>query len=400
MKPGSRMLLSISAIMMAALTLRIIYTSISPLQLDIQGELGASFSEFGMLSALPQFCAGVFSFALPFLLKRFTPEQIAAMGLGLMCILIATPVLVSSLGWLYFVVILVGAGIAFTQPALQAVIKHHFPDRSMQMVALTILCMHMGSSIAAFTTHGFSISLGNWRWSLFLFGLVMLSSAIIWILTFRSDIQQHISAANRPARPVTRHLYFDKITWLIVLYFVSSGIIYISLLAWLPNFFYSILPDKQHAANMLGVFVFNQAIAAFVLTLFARDHWNKRQLLYLAGALTLCGVAIALLADTRWAMAFPLLCGLGLGISFPVAMTLPHLYGDNPHETATLSMFALGVGSTLCAPFPFLIGWLKDISNNPDILLWVTLVSAMTMILVIPGFKPRQVLVELDQKAG
>ncbi len=383
-----RMILSIIAIMMASLTLRIIYTSISPLQLETQNSLGTSFGEFGMLAALPQLCAGIFSFSLPFLLKKYNSEQIAAIGLGLMCVLISTPLVAGSLFRLYLLVSLVGVGIAITQPALQAVIKHHFPNHSMQMVALMILCMHFGSSLAAIETHNLATRFGDWHWSLFIFGMIICCSTFIWVASFKADIRPHKSAPPHQPTPSMKHLHFKKMTWLIVMYFVSSGIIYISLLAWLPNYFYSINSDKQHAANMLGVFVFNQAIAAFLLIMFARDHWNKRLLLLLAAGLTICGISIAIFAGPEWSLAFPLLCGLGLGVSFPVAMTLPHMYGNNPSETATLTMFALGVGSTLCAPFPFVIGWLKDISNNPDVLLWITLSSAVFMLVLIPVFKP------------
>jgi len=387
---NSRLLLYIAAIIAASTSLRIIYTCISPLQLEIQQDLGASYSQFGLLAALPQLCAGAFSFALPLLLRRANAEQIGLAGLAMISILVLTPFVVTSLAWLYLFVIIIGIGIAVCQPVLNGVIKHHFHARSMQMVALMALCMHVGSSFAAITTHGFAEYFGDWRWSLFTFGVITLLFLLVWFIAFFNDIKRPQHTEKQIEKVDTSHLYFSKTTWLIVSYFTSSGIIYISLLAWLPNYFHSINGDGQYAAYMLGLFVANQAAAAFLLTLFSRNSWDKRRMLYLAGLLIFGSVIVAVIGDETIAPLFPVLAGLGLGISFPVALSLPHSYGENPYETATLSMFGLGLGSGFSAPFPFIIGWLKDHTSIPNVLVWVVLLSLALMFAVSYQFKPKQ----------
>jgi CP family cyanate transporter-like MFS transporter len=376
------------AIIGASFSLRIIYTSISPLQLDIQYDLNASYSDFGLLASLAQFCAGICSFAFPFLLRRYNPEQIGFLALLLLSTLLLSPLLLSSMSWFYAFVIIVGTGIAISQPALQAVIKHYFPHHTMQVVALMVLCMHLGSSFASIATISFAQQFGDWRWSLFSFGMISLFGAIIWLLVFLKQINRRINnQLGTQTAPVT-HLYFSKTTWLIVLYFTSSGVIYISLLAWLPDFFHQFESGSDSVASMLGIFVLSQAIAAFLLTLFSRDHWDKRKLLYLSTLLVIAAIAVAEFASSSMIILFPILAGLGLGISFPVAMSLPHSYGKTHQETATLSMFGLGLGSAFSAPSPFIIGWLKDHTQFENILIWVALLNALIMLLTAYRLTP------------
>ncbi|MGV6818472.1 MAG: MFS transporter [Thiotrichales bacterium] len=376
----------IIAILLGSMTLRIIFTGISPHQQAVQEDLGASYAQFGLLAALPQFCTGLFSFLLPLALRLASPEQVALVGLTLISTLLLAPFTGHSLGMLYLLVILGGAGIALTQPAMQAVIKHHYPRRTLQMVSLSILGMNCGAGLTAIASPALANSLGGWTWALGFLGLLIVPCAIFWAMSFSVDL--HTPTAP-PARKISNgKMYKSKLTWLIVAYFVSSGTVYISLLSWLPGFFQEQGDSHQHAANMLGIFVFSQAVAALGLTIISRDHWGRRKLLTLGFVLMITGILIAI---TQWRIGlifFPVLTGLGLGVSFPVAMSLPHAYSTSPEETAQLTMYALGAGSMLCAPFPFFIGWLKDLNLLADPLIVIVLTSSLVMAGIIPLLSP------------
>jgi len=140
---------------------------------------------------------------------------------------------------------------------------------------------------------------------------------------------------------------------------------------------------------MLGLFLFCQALPALALAIVARDHWSKRSLLTAGGVLTGVGILIAFLDWKVGIVLFPILAGLGLGSSFPGGVSLPHYYGDSPHETARLTMYGLGIGSIACAPFPFVIGWLKDLQSPVDPLIAIILLSTLIMLAIIPALKPR-----------
>lgn len=377
----------IVAILLAALTLRVIFTGVSPHQLALQDSLNASYSEFGLLAALPQFSAGLFSFLIPLAMRYANSEQITLAGLVLMASLILTPLAADSLHLVYLLFIVGGAGISLAQPAMQAVIKHHYPTRTLQMVSLTILGLHSGAGFTAVVSPYLAQNLGGWAWSLSFLGVLIAVCAIFWAITFSTDLNALGRRPKRAYKPKGR-LHRQKITWLITIYFVSSGTVYISLLSWLPGYFLELGKSAQYGANMLGAFVFCQALSALTLTIFSRDHWGRRKLLTVGTVLTALGITVAVFEWQAGIELFPILTGLGLGISFPVAMSLPHAYGSTPQETAKLTMFALGIGSMLCAPFPFIVGWIKDIELLQDPLVLIVMASTIVMALIIPTLKP------------
>src|SRR4029079_2217215 len=88
----------------------------------------------------------------------------------------------------------------------------------------------------------------------------------------------------------------------------------------------------------------------------AADHWGSRRV-WLAGAATFQLVAllgIVLWPDAGWAWA--VLLGVAIGPLFPLTMTLPLDAAEHPAEVAALAGMMLGVGYSLSAISPLLLG--------------------------------------------
>jgi CP family cyanate transporter-like MFS transporter len=92
----------------------------------------------------------------------------------------------------------------------------------------------------------------------------------------------------------------------------------------------------------------------------AADHWGRRQRWLTAAAslqfLAIVGVIAAPSAGWLWAV----LLGVAVGPLFPLTMTLPLDATPHPAEVAAIAAMMLGVGYTLSATSPLLLGVVRD----------------------------------------
>ena len=70
--------------------------------------------------------------------------------------------------------------------------------------------------------------------------------------------------------------------------------------------------------------------------------------------------------------SWAVLLGVAIGPLFPLTMTLPLDAAERPAEVAALAGMMLGVGYTLSALSPLLLGAIRDLSGGFDRVLWTT----------------------------
>ena len=79
---------------------------------------------------------------------------------------------------------------------------------------------------------------------------------------------------------------------------------------------------------------------------------------------------------------------MAIGPLFPLTMTLPLDAAERPAEVAALAGMMLGVGYTLSASSPLLLGALRDLTGGFDAVLWALVGAAAILIVVDASFSP------------
>ena len=93
-----------------------------------------------------------------------------------------------------------------------------------------------------------------------------------------------------------------------------------------------------------------------------------------------------LVPDAGWVWA--LLLGAAIGPLFPLTMTLPLDAAERPAEVAALAGMMLGVGYTLSALSPLLLGAIRDLSGGFDPVLWTIVGLGAALVVVDFSFSP------------
>ena len=225
--------------------------------------------------------------------------------------------------------------------------------------------------------------LGNgWRTPLLVFGVVSVALAALWLVLTRTE-PGHNRVEARPLRLPLR----DPLAWrLVAAFFLMSSVFY-GLNSWLPDIYVERGWSESHAGALLAVMNTLTIPTGFAVA-WAADHWGQRRV-WLAGAAALQLAALAgVLAVPEAGWLWAVILGIAIGPLFPLTMTLPLDASDRPSEVASLAGMMLGVGYTLSALSPLLLGVIRDVTGGFNAVLWTLVVVAALLVLVDASVSP------------
>ncbi|MDV6951525.1 CynX/NimT family MFS transporter [Pseudomonas aeruginosa] len=317
--PPLRPWLLLLGLVLVALNLRPALSSLAPLLNQVRDDTGLSAAAAGLLTTAPVLCLGLFAPLAPRLARRIGAER--SVLLILFCL---------------------AGGI---------VLRSLFPQ-----VYTMALCL--GAALAAGATAPLEKLFGNWELALAFWSLPAILAAAFWLPQTRQG--QH---AHRQAFRVIG-LWRDPLAWQVTLYMgLQSSLAYI-VFGWLP----SILIDRGMTAVEAGLVlsgsVMLQLITALLAPWLAARARDQRLAVVLVMATTLAGLLGFLYAPLQTIWGWAVLLGLGQGGTFSIALALIVLRSRDAHVASHLSGMAQGVGYTLAAMGPFMVGVVHDLTGG------------------------------------
>jgi CP family cyanate transporter-like MFS transporter len=251
--------------------------------------------------------------------------------------------------------LIAGASIGIIGVLLPGIIKRDFPRQAGILMGAYTMALCLGAALAAGATAPLAHLLDDrWQPALAFWALPAIVAAIIWTPQARTN--HH---ANSQKWQVVG-LWQDKLAWQVTLYMgLQSSLAYI-VFGWLP----SILIDRGlsavEAGLMLSISVLLQLLTALITPWLATRGRDQRLAIIVVLSMTLAGLLGCLhgALDTLWIWACIL--GLGQGGTFSIALALIVLRSPDAHIAARLSGMSQGVGYTLAAMGPLLVGVIHD----------------------------------------
>ena len=356
--PLVRLLLGAS-LMLIALSLRALFSSLSALLPEVMHGTGAGPAAASLMTAGPVLCLGLFSPAAAPLARRFGIERVVlaallavaagtgARGLGTVPALLAGG-------------LVAGAGIAFGNVLLPGLVKRDFPDRIALLTGLYSMSLSAGAAAAAAATVPLAERAGSWRLGLAAWAAPAALAALLWLPR----------ALHRPAAPPAsapggrRTLWRSGLAWQVSLFMGMQSALAYSVFGWLAP----IMRDRGLAADaagfLLSVSVVGQmagSLAAPALATRGRDQRGAAVALY---GLVLVGLTGCFYAPLGAAWAWAAVLGLGQGGLLAVALTVILLRAPDAATAAGLSGMAQGLGYTLAAGGPLLVGVMRGAAGG------------------------------------
>lgn len=386
--------LTLVALLLVALNLRPALTSVSPVLGSISEALALSPSLQGILTTLPVLFLGLAAPLAPRLVRRIGPERsVFAALLVLALALLARPYVVTTVGTagLFVGTAIAGGCIGIIGVLLPGIVKRDFPRRVSIMTGLYTVALNLGASTAAGTTEPLRQLFGGawqnpWQGALAFWLLPAVLAALFWLPQLKG---------TQPARVATRRgarLRHDRLAWQVSLFMgLQSSLAYI-VFGWLPT----ILQDRGLAAVTAGlalsVSILIQVITAILAPWLGSRMRDQRAVLVGVMALTLIGLLGCLYAPIGSLWLWIVILGLGQGGTFSMALTLLALRAPDATTAASLSAMAQGIGYTLAAMGPLLVGVLHDWSGGWDVVgVLVTAIALGALVMALGAGRDRQV---------
>ena len=389
-----RGVLTLVALLLVALNLRPALTSVSPVLGNIGEALALSPSWQGILTTLPVLFLGLAAPLAPRLVRRIGPERSVFAALVVLAVALLVRPYIGTMG-LFLGTAVAGGCIGIIGVLLPGIVKRDFPRRVSIMTGLYTVALNLGASTAAGTTEPLrqllddvaqGASLSAWQGALAFWLLPAVIAALLWLPQLRGTKPTRVPA-RRGAR--LRH---DSLAWQVSLFMgLQSSLAYI-VFGWLPT----ILQDRGLTAVTAGlalsVSILLQVSTAILAPWIGSRMRDQRTVLAVVMTLTLIGLLGCLYAPIGSVWLWIVVLGLGQGGTFSMALTLLALRAPDATTAASLSAMAQGIGYTLAAAGPLLVGVLHDWSGGWNVVgVLVSAIALGALVMALGAGRDRQV---------
>ena len=371
----------LSAVALAALTLRPQLVGLGPVLPRAQHALGVSHSVAALLTAIPVIGMGVFAPAAAPLAARVGAIRAVSVALAL----IAGGGVARAVAPGAFAVILltipVGVGMGLGNALMVVAVKERFADRPLLVTGVYAAGIQIGSAITTALAVPLADAGDSWRVPMLVFSLAAGGSLAWWLAVTHGG----------GARPVGKRAHFPlrkPVAWLFVALFVFSASVYYGYSAWLPDAFTERGWTASHAGDLVFAINLFAIPSGIIVTLIGdRFAWSRRTLL-IPPAISLSTGALGILLDPSHALLWACVLGIGNGAIFPLMMTLPLDAADRPEQVAGVVGMMLGIGYCAGALSPLAVGALRDATGSFHAGLWLLAICAIGVLIVCSACSP------------
>lgn len=360
----SRKLLLGASVVLIALNLRPVFSSLSVVLPEVMASTGLSPTSASALTTLPVICLGVFAIVAPWLGRRFGTER--TLLACLLMIVVGTLLRgTGSVPLLFAATALAGTGIAISNVLMSALIKRDFAKQAALMMGLYTMAVCAGAAGGAGLTVPLENALGgDWTRALAVWAAPAAVVALIW------------APQALPRKPVpsesghaVRGLWRDPLAWQVTGFMGLQSALAYAVMSWLAPILRERGLDAETAGYVVSVAVMTQLVTCLVVPLVAVKCRNQVGMAVGVSMLTLVALMGCMFAPTGgiWGLwPWAVLLGIAQGGSFSLALTFIVLRSRDSHVAAQLSGMVQGVGYLIAACGPMLVGLLRGWTGSFD----------------------------------
>jgi len=369
-----------------AFSLRTAVTAISPIIDEIRDDIPISDVGIGLIGMLPPIFFALSGFLGPLVSRRLGLEGAILASVGVM---IVGHLLRASSG--SFALLLVGSavtlvGVGICNVMLPPVVKRYFPDRVGLVTAGYATLMSVSTALPSLLAVPLSDSIG-WRFSLAIWAAVAGTAIVPWVLLLARHRRARAVAAldastavEAPDGALERRLWHSPVAVAITITFSVSTLNVYATFAWLPQILVDIVGSTPgEAGSLLAVYAIAGLPASIVAPILVNRLRSPAWVILAGVVFFVVGYLGLLIAPAPLTVLWVLLIGLG-PILFPVCLVLINIRTRSHTGSVALSGFAQGIGYTVGALGPLLVGVLHDASGGWTLPLSFLLVTSFVAI--------------------
>lgn len=370
-----------AALVLVGLALRPQVLVLGPLIGDIKADLGMSHAVAGLLGSIPVVCMGLLAPLGPVLAGSIGPRFGAALcvvlvvGFGLLRAAApeASIALLTTIG--------IGVGMAVVGPILAMVVRLRTPGHPAAGTGAYVVGLVLGATTTAAVAVPLAEAFGGWRGAVAAISGAGVVSLVGWLWLMPRD-----EAGTTRVRPRLPRIPWRRgSAWLLGVIFGTQSVLFYGAITWLPSLYVERGWNATDAAGLVALFTGIGLFATLAVPAFADRLGTRRSQLAVSGAIA--GVGAALMAVTPnepsgslVTLGATALLGLGVGLYFPLGLTLPVDVSGSAEEAASISALMLLAGYLIASTAPVLFGLVRDATGGFEGVMIGFVVVAMLMV--------------------
>ncbi|AZU60627.1 CynX/NimT family MFS transporter [Neobacillus mesonae] len=372
--------LLITAIVLTAFNLRPAITSLGPLIGMIQKDVGLAHWSAGLLMSLPLVVFAFMSPIVPKIANRISNEQTLLLGLSLLFIGIGIRSFPLTF-LLFFGTLLAGMGIAIGNVLLPAIVKEKFPEKFGLMTSVYSTSMALIASLASGVSIPLAVGLDlGWKGAQVVWAIPAAIAVLVWFYLQKFNQQNHNEI--KKVYISAKSIWGSVLSWQIAIFMGFQSLLFYVTISWLPEILHSRGMSMETAGWMLSFSQLMGLPASFFVPVWAGRLRSQIWLAFMLNLSSMLGFAGLL-----WGSSYPILIisiiliGIGLGGTFPLALSYIGFRTRNASQAAALSGMAQSTGYILAAVGPLFMGYLFDHTHSWSIpLLTLIMITVIVMI--------------------
>jgi len=363
----------LAGIVLVGLNLRIAVAAVSPILEAVRADVALTDTLAGVLGTIPVASFAVFGSLAPLLARRFglEPTLMAAMVLSAVGEIVrsATSTPAGFLGW----TVIALAGMGMGNVLLPPLVKRYFPDRIGPVTAAYSMAMAVSTTLPALLAVPVAEHVG-WRLTLASWSVIGLVAVVPWAVVIvrsavvRAELASILRRSPDAAGLVARHrlrgrVWRSSLAWGLAVMFAMNSLNSYALFAWLPKLLADAGLGADEGGRWLALFAILALPGSFVVPPLAARMRNPLPLVVVFAAFFVVGYLGLMLSPARGTVAWMVLLGLGPS-AFPLAIALLNLRTRTSAGAISLSGFVQGVGYTISAIGPVVVGVLYSATGT------------------------------------
>jgi len=394
--------LAVLGILLVAVNLRSAVTALSPIVSEIRVDVPLGSVALGILGMLPPVCFAVFGIVAPLFTRKASLEAVMTIAL---VVILAGHLMRAAAGSLPMLII--GSGVTFAGMAvgnvlLPPLVKRYFPDRVGLMTSLYATVLAVSTLVPPLIAVPVADSLG-WRFSVGMWAVFSVLAAIPWLAILVVHKPRHTQAGEsieEADAAELKRIWHAPTAWALAILFAVSSVNAYAMFAWLPEILHDTAGVHPAGAGaLLSLYAAMGMPAGLLIPVLATRMKNIGILIYVGIGCFLAGYLGLILVPMVGTWFWVLLAGSG-PLVFPLCLVLINLRTRTHHSAVALSGFVQGLGYTLGAVGPLLVGVLHEVTGGwmwPLVFLIATVLAGVFAGAVVA--RPRMVEDQLAQGA-
>ncbi|MEU8419746.1 MFS transporter [Micromonospora sp. NPDC048835] len=350
--------------LLVALNLRAVVTSLGALLDEVRDGLGLSGVTAGLVTTLPTIAFAGLGALTPWLVRRVAPARVLVVAM--LALAVGQVLRVATDSALIFVLTsaLALSGIAVANILLPMLVKQHFPHRTGLVTGAYTMALTVGTTVAAASAVPIAHAFGSWRAGLGVWAAMAAVAVLPWVpLALRTRAGARRVTPTAVATPMRVRPARTRLGWAMAVYFGAQSLSGYAIMGWLAQLFRDAGYHPESAGLLLaGVTALGVPIALLMPTLAGRLGSLRPLVLGLTTASALAYLGLAL-APHGAALLWVALLAIGQG-AFPMILTAIGLRARTAEGTVALSAFAQSTGYVIAALGPLMVGILYEATGG------------------------------------